>query len=84
MTRVPTNENFHTAPVGGHLTIKVIYNVHQAYIHCGSSLESRFQPGTLRPRSQELATRPPRIGVGIGRHGTSCSFTMHTNLQQSI
>ncbi|GBM89774.1 hypothetical protein AVEN_196283-1 [Araneus ventricosus] len=29
-------------------------------IHGGSSVESGFEPGTLRPQSRDLTTRPPR------------------------
>ncbi|GBN94378.1 hypothetical protein AVEN_6967-1 [Araneus ventricosus] len=28
--------------------------------HGGSSVESCFEPGTLRPQGQDLTTRPPR------------------------
>ncbi|GBL91242.1 hypothetical protein AVEN_195128-1 [Araneus ventricosus] len=37
------------------------FNVHQARLHCGSSVESGFEPGTLRPQSRDLLTRPPNF-----------------------
>ncbi|GBN85265.1 hypothetical protein AVEN_142367-1 [Araneus ventricosus] len=33
-------------------------------IHCGSSVESGFDPGTLRPR--DLTTKPPRLYHSLG------------------
>ncbi|GBL72237.1 hypothetical protein AVEN_115206-1 [Araneus ventricosus] len=33
-------------------------------IHGGSSVESGFEPGTLRPQSRDLTTRPPRPFIG--------------------
>ncbi|GBO36778.1 hypothetical protein AVEN_35437-1 [Araneus ventricosus] len=52
--------NFCYTPLGGPLTLNVIFNVHQAHIHCGSSVVSGFEPRIIRRRSQDLTTRTPR------------------------
>ncbi|GBO37516.1 hypothetical protein AVEN_67709-1, partial [Araneus ventricosus] len=31
--------------------------------HGGSWMESGFEPGTLRPQSRDLTTRPPRPSI---------------------
>ncbi|GBM07264.1 hypothetical protein AVEN_187831-1 [Araneus ventricosus] len=51
--------NFHATPAGGRLatTYEIMCNRPQ---HGGSSVESGFEPGTLRPQSRDLTTRPPR------------------------
>ncbi|GBM51275.1 hypothetical protein AVEN_267141-1 [Araneus ventricosus] len=43
-----------------HLTHDVRFNIHQAHMHGGSSVESGFEPGALRSRRQDLTTRPPQ------------------------
>ncbi|GBN34035.1 hypothetical protein AVEN_6284-1 [Araneus ventricosus] len=57
--------NICTTPAGGRLISYVAFNVQQAYIHCGPSVELDFQPGTLRPRSRDLTTIPPRLRRSI-------------------
>ncbi|GBN44843.1 hypothetical protein AVEN_57635-1 [Araneus ventricosus] len=47
--------NFRTTQAGGRLTPYLLFNVHQAHIHGGYSVESRFEPRTL------LNTRLPRL-----------------------
>ncbi|GBM07068.1 hypothetical protein AVEN_177042-1 [Araneus ventricosus] len=42
-------EYFCTTPAGGHL----------ARLHSGSSVESGFEAGTLRPRGSDFTTRSP-------------------------
>ncbi|GBO37621.1 hypothetical protein AVEN_107512-1 [Araneus ventricosus] len=60
--------NFRTTPTGGRLTLCVGFNVQQAHISGGSSVESGFEPGTLRPRGRDLTNRGsilvPPVGVG--------------------
>ncbi|GBN56985.1 hypothetical protein AVEN_68470-1 [Araneus ventricosus] len=43
--------------------------------HGGSTVDSGFEPGTLRPQSRDLTTRPPRPPLGFGDHTLelSCS-----------
>ncbi|GBO05487.1 hypothetical protein AVEN_57977-1 [Araneus ventricosus] len=51
--------SFHAAPTGGCLATTYDLACNRP-IHCGSSVESGFEPGTLRPQSRDLTTRPPR------------------------
>ncbi|GBN42313.1 hypothetical protein AVEN_235946-1 [Araneus ventricosus] len=53
-------QNFRTIPGRRRLTSYLYFNVQQAHIHGGSSVESDFEHGTLQARSRDLATRPPR------------------------
>ncbi|GBM82288.1 hypothetical protein AVEN_214686-1 [Araneus ventricosus] len=51
--------NFRTTPTGGRLTHDARFNMHQAHIHSGSSVELGFEPGMVRPRYPDFTTRPP-------------------------
>ncbi|GBL76992.1 hypothetical protein AVEN_12653-1 [Araneus ventricosus] len=51
--------NFLTIPAGGRLT-RVRFRVNQTHIHGGSSVESGFEPGALRLRSQDVTIKQPR------------------------
>ncbi|GBM01970.1 hypothetical protein AVEN_269572-1 [Araneus ventricosus] len=51
--------NFRTTPTGEHLAPDG-FNVHWIPLHGGSSMESGFESGTLRPQIRSLTTRPPR------------------------
>ncbi|GBM59034.1 hypothetical protein AVEN_104706-1, partial [Araneus ventricosus] len=52
----PLSRSFHSTPPFGPLCMG-----YQAAgpIHGGSSVESGFEPGTLRLQSRDLTTRPP-------------------------
>ncbi|GBN15628.1 hypothetical protein AVEN_51242-1 [Araneus ventricosus] len=39
----------------------------EAHIHGGSSVESDFEPGTLRPQSRDLVTKPPQPPAVVNR-----------------
>ncbi|GBL96977.1 hypothetical protein AVEN_182551-1 [Araneus ventricosus] len=54
----PSSPNFRITPVGKPLTHEIRFNSHQAHIHGGSSVESGFEPVTLRPQSRDLTARP--------------------------
>ncbi|GBN30450.1 hypothetical protein AVEN_255441-1 [Araneus ventricosus] len=62
--------NFHSTLTGGRLatTYDLTRNIP---IYGGSSVESGFEPGTVRPQSRDLTTRPPRPPVlhGNNREG---------------
>ncbi|GBO30006.1 hypothetical protein AVEN_161647-1 [Araneus ventricosus] len=53
----PPLSKLRTTPTGGRLA--TTYDL-TARIHGGSSVESGFEPGTLRPLSRDFTTRPPR------------------------
>ncbi|GBN61806.1 hypothetical protein AVEN_112534-1, partial [Araneus ventricosus] len=52
--------NFRITPPGGHLIHEVKFNVHQVHIHGGSSVESGFEPWTLRCQETTRPMRPRR------------------------
>ncbi|GBM54763.1 hypothetical protein AVEN_259936-1 [Araneus ventricosus] len=52
--------DFRTTLMGGRLTYDVTFDVQHARTQGGSSQESGFDLGTLRPRSQDLTTRSQR------------------------
>ncbi|GBN39986.1 hypothetical protein AVEN_73269-1, partial [Araneus ventricosus] len=56
---LPPSPNFHATPAGGRLTTTYDLTCNRP-THGGSSVESGFEPGTLRPQSWDLTTRPPR------------------------
>ncbi|GBL74426.1 hypothetical protein AVEN_235381-1 [Araneus ventricosus] len=64
MRRIPEltqpSRNFCTPSAGGHFT-QVRCNVRQAHKHDRSSVESGLEPGTLRLRSPNFTTWPPRL-----------------------
>ncbi|GBN17960.1 hypothetical protein AVEN_260489-1 [Araneus ventricosus] len=49
--------SFCTTPAGEHLAHNVRFNIHQAHMPGGSSVES--ESGTLQPRSRDLNSMPP-------------------------
>ncbi|GBN11623.1 hypothetical protein AVEN_111508-1 [Araneus ventricosus] len=53
--------NFCRTLAGGRLTHYVVFNAHQALPHFEYLVKSSFELGTLRPRSRDLSTRPPRL-----------------------
>ncbi|GBN27546.1 hypothetical protein AVEN_61955-1 [Araneus ventricosus] len=59
MTRkTPKVPRFHATPSGGRSATTYDLACDRC-IHGGSSVESGFEPGALRPQSRDLATRPP-------------------------
>ncbi|GBM10331.1 hypothetical protein AVEN_131070-1 [Araneus ventricosus] len=42
---------------GGRLILNIRFNMHQAHIHEEPFVELCFEPGNIRPRSRELATK---------------------------
>ncbi|GBN48200.1 hypothetical protein AVEN_156177-1 [Araneus ventricosus] len=52
-------------------------------IHGGSSGESGFEPGTLRPQSRDLTTRPPRP-LRCRKRGTRLMFIWNAAVEGSI
>ncbi|GBL95547.1 hypothetical protein AVEN_54145-1 [Araneus ventricosus] len=65
----------HTTSAEGRLASYVQFNVQQAHIQGGSSVDLGFEPGNLQPRSRDLTTRPPRpipaYKMGIGGNWVS-------------
>ncbi|GBM47047.1 hypothetical protein AVEN_68367-1 [Araneus ventricosus] len=57
----PPSPGFHATPAGGHCIWSAT-----GPIHGGSSVESSFDPGTHRPQSRDLTTRPPRSCLRVG------------------
>ncbi|GBM50046.1 hypothetical protein AVEN_172927-1 [Araneus ventricosus] len=55
----PPSPNFHATPTGGRLATTYDLECSRP-IHGGSSVESGFEPGTLRPQSRDLTSRPPQ------------------------
>ncbi|GBN57661.1 hypothetical protein AVEN_23965-1 [Araneus ventricosus] len=70
----PPSPNFRATPTGGRLATTYDLVCNRPYatgnrpyppcmpvgIHGGSSVESGFEPATLRSRGRDLTTRPPR------------------------
>ncbi|GBM56802.1 hypothetical protein AVEN_136565-1 [Araneus ventricosus] len=58
----PPSPNFHTTPSVGRSTHYVRFIAHHAHKHGRSLVELGIKPGTIRLRSRDLITRPPRSG----------------------
>ncbi|GBN30194.1 hypothetical protein AVEN_124322-1 [Araneus ventricosus] len=56
----PPSPNFRATPTGGRLATAPCMGRATGPIHGGSSVESGFEPATLRSRGRDLTTRPPR------------------------
>ncbi|GBM83422.1 hypothetical protein AVEN_14071-1 [Araneus ventricosus] len=54
----PPSPNFRSTPTGGRLASR--YDLARIAIRGGSSVESGFEPATLRSGDRDLATRPTR------------------------
>ncbi|GBN64765.1 hypothetical protein AVEN_229130-1 [Araneus ventricosus] len=61
----PPSPNFCTTPAGVRLVPYAWFNVQRAHIHGGFSVESGFEPGTLRPRSRDFSITPERHLLGV-------------------
>ncbi|GBN86136.1 hypothetical protein AVEN_218912-1, partial [Araneus ventricosus] len=58
MTPSPPSPNFRTTPQSNCFTAYVYFNLQQAHLHAGTSVESGFELGTHLSRSPDLTTRP--------------------------
>ncbi|GBM34437.1 hypothetical protein AVEN_226851-1 [Araneus ventricosus] len=57
--QLPPSPSFHVTPTGGRLATTYDF-ARNGPIHGGSSVESGFEHGILRPQSRDLTTRSPR------------------------
>ncbi|GBN24150.1 hypothetical protein AVEN_183758-1 [Araneus ventricosus] len=58
----------------GRLTYDVRFNVHEDHVYGESSVKSGYEHETLRLRSRDLATRPPRHRQGSKRPVDPCGL----------
>ncbi|GBL76018.1 hypothetical protein AVEN_234331-1 [Araneus ventricosus] len=76
---------FRIRPARERLTQDVGLKMRQAYIHCGSWVESSFELGTLRSRSRDLTELSFQLGTLLSRSRdlTELSFQLGTLLSRS-
>ncbi|GBO42928.1 hypothetical protein AVEN_158654-1 [Araneus ventricosus] len=70
-----------SAPIKGRAFEPDGLNAHHVRLHGGSSAESGFEPGTLRPQSRDLTPSPPIITNGMDEAYGHYTFSQFVELK---